>query len=721
MSDIAKKTLPPGSWPGHKGGAKTAESTTSDAAAPRSAASPPPAKELSEAPSDDASPSHYTHQKENPLEDIEEEDGPIKMTDTDASQKGQDVNGELEEVTPQPEQEVNGVEQEEEEEGEQSQATTEQKEEGTEVQDEASSKTSLTEQAKEAFDKASENQPTSEARESFLKAAESGAALTDRSRSGKAQSEVSGTAKSGEQVQTSQAEAQEAPTEIQEEQAPSVSQKGTEAGEEATAAVSEKSGSEAGVTQRTAPTGIQEPTATEGSQVQEGSQPQEQEGSQVLEGSQVQTQTEQAPTELDSKAAEGIEAQDTVPQGAQTATESATVAENLDFSVLKGGKVNKGGNVVDSDGKVVGRVTEGILMYLVGKRVDENGDIWSDNGKVIGRAEPITDSERDDMMKEPAPFESFPDAVVDGNGMVVSNGEWIGKVIEGDIKQLRGKSVDPDGDILDKGGNVIGKAERWEPEPEAEPEPEPEVDRSILAGKRVNKAGNVVDGSGVIFGHVVEGDVKRMVGRMCNKNGEILSESGDVLGRAEVVSEGEREGLKEGPFAELEGCTVAKDGTVVTPSGDIVGRLISGDGKVLFGRPVDEDGDVLDRNGNVIGKAERWEPEEVEKKKNAMSGRRVNREGNVVDEDGNIIGKLTSGDPNICNGKEIDDDGDVVDQKGTVVGHCTLLQDLPKETPEEKEKAEQLERDKKLAAQMSVCIEQCLDKIRPICKMITEV
>jgi hypothetical protein len=324
---------------------------------------------------------------------------------------------------------------------------------------------------------------------------------------------------------------------------------------------------------------------------------------------------------------------------------------------------------------------------------------------------------------EPKPFESFPDAIVDSKGMVVSNGETIGKVTEGDPKLLRGKAVDADGDILDRGGNVIGKAERWE-EPEAEPEPE--VDRSVLAGKRVNKAGNVVDGAGVIFGRVVEGDPKRMIGRMCDKKGNVLSESGDVIGRAEVVSEGEREGLKEGPFAELAGCTVTKDGKVVTPGGDVVGRLISGDPKILFGRLVDEDGDVCDKNGNILGKAERWTEPEVEKKNGPMAGRRVNRKGEVVDEDGDTIGKLTSGELSICAGKEIDDDGDVVDSKGNTVGHVSLLEDIPgpepepTETAEEKEKREQLEKDKKLAAQMAGCLEQCLDKIRPICKMVTE-
>jgi hypothetical protein len=55
-------------------------------------------------------------------------------------------------------------------------------------------------------------------------------------------------------------------------------------------------------------------------------------------------------------------------------------------------------------------------------------------------------------------------------------------------------------------------------------------------------------------------------------------------------------------FAELSGCTVAKNGKIVTPCGDVVGRLVSGDPKILFGRLVDEDGHICDKNGNVLGR-----------------------------------------------------------------------------------------------------------------------
>ncbi|CAM1510612.1 Fc.00g009470.m01.CDS01 [Cosmosporella sp. VM-42] len=409
--------------------------------------------------------------------------------------------------------------------------------------------------------------------------------------------------------------------------------------------------------------------------------------------------------------------------------EEEVVEEKVDMSALKGCRVNKAGNLANSHGEVVGRVVEGELKHLIGKRSDENGDIWDDSGKKCGRAELVPDSEREDL-KAYAPFENFPGATVEEDGKVMFESKQVGIVVEGDHKRLKGAKVDEDGDILDRRGNVIGKAEPWD---EPEPEPEAAVDMSSLAGKRVNKAGNVVDKSGEIYGRIVEGNVKNLVGRMCDKEGNVRSESGDIIGKAELVGEGEREGTKEGPFAELQGCTVAKDGKVVTPSGDVVGRLTSGDPKVLFGRAVDDDGEILDKNGNSIGKAERWEEPEVEKKKDFLAGRKVNREGNVLDDEGNVVGKLTSGELLVCSGKEVDDDGDVVNQKGQTIGHVTRLEDIPPEpeveepepepegeTDEEKQKRELAENDAKLAGQLSYAIEQSLDKIRPICALITD-
>ena len=59
------------------------------------------------------------------------------------------------------------------------------------------------------------------------------------------------------------------------------------------------------------------------------------------------------------------------------------------------------------------------------------------------------------------------------------------------------------------------------------------VDNSALAGKRVNKSGNVVDSNGQIYGRLVEGDPKKLNGKMCDKDGNVWNEGGTIVGRAE--------------------------------------------------------------------------------------------------------------------------------------------------------------------------------------------
>lgn len=419
---------------------------------------------------------------------------------------------------------------------------------------------------------------------------------------------------------------------------------------------------------------------------------------------------------------------DEVPESVEE-TIDETQAQIPDLSILKDKTVNKAGNIVDENGTVFGKLTEGQdnLKNLIGKSVDEEGKIWNAKGQVLARVEPVPENER--QYPDHAPFEAFPDATVEKTGNVVFNGTIIGKVVEGDARKLAGKKVDADGEIVDNLGNVLGRADRWEEEePEVEEEEKPDL--SALAGKRVNKVGNVVDQSGALYGRLVEGDPKKLSGKMCDKDGNVWNDGGQVVGRAELVPDSEREGEKEGIFAGFEGLTVNKEGKIVDAKGAIVGRLSSGDAKQLYGKQVDEDGDILDKNGNVLGKAERWEEEEEpEKEANPLAGLKINREGNVVDSNGEIIGKLTEGTLTKCVGQEIDNDGDIVNSKGHSIGHATLLSNIPPEpepeepgeTEEEAEKRKQAESDKKLAGQMAGCIEQSIDKIKPVLKMITEV
>ncbi|WVQ87883.1 hypothetical protein IAS59_001614 [Cryptococcus gattii] len=432
--------------------------------------------------------------------------------------------------------------------------------------------------------------------------------------------------------------------------------------------------------------------------------------------------------------------------------ELAQATEQIDYSVLKGLSPNKAGNLVAKDGITVGRIVEGNLKKLHGRRCTAKGEFFDDAGKKIGQAEPIPEDERSNP--EGAPFEDFEGATVQQNGDVVHNGEKVGEIVEGDVKKIAGKAVDADGDVVDKSGTIVGKAKRWYKPDDPEPE---KLDLSLLAGNRVNKSGYVVDNSGKLLGRVVEGDPAKLVGKMCDKEGQIWNEGGSIVGRAELLPESEREGQKEGPFSDFQPATVRKDGKVIDNSGTVVGRLVEGDVKKLQGKSVDEQGDVVDKNGNKIGSAERWEEEEKVEEKHPAAGLKVNSEGAVIDKDGNTVAKLTEGEIARCRGKEIDNDGDVVDGKGKSIGHVTLMQDLPKrdeaaeqkkaeeeearkaaeqkeakeeearkaaeqkkaeEDKERKEKEEvelkKLEGDKKLAKRMAYEVDSTLDRVKPV-------
>ena len=398
-----------------------------------------------------------------------------------------------------------------------------------------------------------------------------------------------------------------------------------------------------------------------------------------------------------------------------------------DLSVLNGLTCNKAGYVIGSEGFPIARVVEGNPKELAGKKI-EDGEIY-DGKKVVGRVELIPEEELEN--KPEGPFAGLDGLYVTKDGFVEDeDGAIVGKLIEGDAKRLRGRAVDEDGEITDKYGNVKGRAEPYEPPEEEAPA---EEDLSILEGKVVNKTGNVVDpATGAVVGRIIEGD-KRLAGRKVDGKGQIWGDNGQIIGRAELIPGAEQQ-KAEGPFYGFDNAEVGKDG-VVTDAGRIIGRLIEGDAKRLLGRKVDEDGDVVDKNGNTIGKAERWEPEEKARDVNPMSGRKVNKQGEVRDADGELIGKLTSGNLATLVGKTIDDNGYVVDNDGNKIGECTLLEHIPEEpepepepepveegpSPEELEAQAKAEHDRQLAEKMISILRQTLDQIKPICDQITEV
>ena len=391
----------------------------------------------------------------------------------------------------------------------------------------------------------------------------------------------------------------------------------------------------------------------------------------------------------------------------------------VDLSEMKGLTLNKAGNVIGPQGVPIGRLVEGNAKELAGRKVDGEGQIWNDAGEVVGRCELIPADQREE--KPEGIFGGLEGLVVVKDGLVEDHeGNVVGRVIEGDAKKLVGRAVDEDGEIVDKYGNVKGKCEPYEiPEEE-----EVVKDLSSLDGKTVNKQGNVVDAQGNIFGHVVDGELKRLIGCAVDGQGQIWSKNGKVIGHADTI-EGGDDGKTEGPFSNFESTVVAKEGedyVVKDASGQIVGRIVEGDPKKLVGRKVDDDGDIVDKNGNVIGKAERWEPEEKQREVNPMTGLRVNKEGEVRDKNGDVIGMLTDGNLLECVGKEINDNGYVVDQDGNRVGACTLLENIPEseEVGPTEDELKQVE-ENEIAKKISGILNDTISKMEPVCKAITEV
>ncbi|KAJ4400771.1 hypothetical protein N0V91_008402 [Didymella pomorum] len=338
-----------------------------------------------------------------------------------------------------------------------------------------------------------------------------------------------------------------------------------------------------------------------------------------------------------------------------------------DLSALEGLTLNKSGKLVNQEGIPIGRLVEGNLKELAGRKSDGEGLIHNDTGKVVGRCEMIPEDER----------ESKPEGIFGGlEGLrVVADGKVadaddnvVGYVTEGNAKRLIGLHVDEDGDILDKHGNVKGHAEPVEDEEEEAP-----ADLSILDGLTLNKQGYLVNGEGVPVGKLVEGNVKELAGRKSDGEGLIHGDTGKIVGRCELIPDNERVTRQEGPFAGFEGLRVVKDGFVEDNDGNRVGEITEGDKKKLVGHTVDEDGDIIDKYGNVKGHAEPYEEEEeAEVDLSSLAGCTVNKAGNVVDSSGQILGRVSEGDPSTMVGKKVDGKGQIWDNAGNVIGKAEL-------------------------------------------------
>ena len=127
----------------------------------------------------------------------------------------------------------------------------------------------------------------------------------------------------------------------------------------------------------------------------------------------------------------------------------------------------------------------------------------------------------------------------------------------------------------------------------------------------------------------------------------------------------------------LKGLVVWVDGIVENRDGKPVGQIVEGDPGTLIGFEARENGEILDDDGDVIGRASlRAMPPIVSEQHtgNRWAGLKADRDGDILDGDGDILGIITKGLRAELTGFGIDRVGYMVDERGERVGETTLVE-----------------------------------------------
>ena len=206
-------------------------------------------------------------------------------------------------------------------------------------------------------------------------------------------------------------------------------------------------------------------------------------------------------------------------------------AAGPDLSILDGFKVNKSGVILNEDGEPIGQLVDGDLAECAGKKVNDKGEVIDKNGNVVGHVNVLLPEEEEAAEEEPQeeeeddgpqlpPLSILEGLTVNKSGKLIDdNGAILGELIEGDAKKLSkmGTTCDAEGQFWDNKGHVIGRAQTLPQE-----EPEEEALFAGLEGLHVVDDGFVEDEGGYRVGVVVEGDAKKLIGRVVDEDGGSL-------------------------------------------------------------------------------------------------------------------------------------------------------------------------------------------------------
>jgi hypothetical protein len=398
---------------------------------------------------------------------------------------------------------------------------------------------------------------------------------------------------------------------------------------------------------------------------------------------------------------------------------------------LVGLKVNRECKVLDQDGNVVGEVVHGNRKKAVGRRVKDNGAIIDSKGNYIAGVSPVRpdnaeeapadEKEEDKPEDEEAKADAPEDEQKQEEEEKAEDEEAKADAPEDEQKQEEEDQADEEdkpedqADEEDKPEDQAAEEDKPEDQaPEEEEQPKNEIPEDA---NTVDESGKVLSPTGEVVGKLIKGNRHKLAGKMVDEEGNVLDENGNSVGKVEMNP-------PEKPGVPDDANTVDESGKILSPTGEVVGKLKKGNRHKLAGMMVDEEGDVIDENGTLVGKAEfnQPEPEPVEeeppKKEVPDDANTVDESGKILSPTGEVVGKLIKGNRHKLAGMEVEEDGSIVDENGKTVGKAEFN---ATEKSEEEKKAEAEEQEqRKIAGQMGDYVEQALNRVKPILKMITE-
>lgn len=272
-------------------------------------------------------------------------------------------------------------------------------------------------------------------------------------------------------------------------------------------------------------------------------------------------------------------------------------------------EVKKSGKILDMDDNLVGHIDKKLAAKMVGFKVDPQGNVINNEGHIVATAEMIKEPEQEEEKKPFNPNENVNEdsPEVKRSGKILDmDDEVVGHIDKKLAAKLAGFKVDPQGNVIDNDGHIVATAEMIQaPEEEKKPfNPNDAVDEN---SPEVKRSGKVVDMDDNIVGSVDKRLAPKLAGFKVDDDGNVIDNEGHIVAKAEMIPDEEEEDPNK-PFnpntmVDEHSPRVRKSGKVVDEDDNIVGEVDKSSAHKLAGFPVDDDGNIIDNDGHIVGKA----------------------------------------------------------------------------------------------------------------------